>query len=187
MVLHLDADEWPQSSRANERLIDAIRRIDKQGRNAINFEEFVFLPTRKAKEAEHYYFFAPQPRRLMRGWRRDTQLSNTQAGGHKLSPTSSSDMKLAEENFVLRHYIVRNQTHARKKYLNRIFSPDDLKRGWHDNRIKLCARSLTIPDPIHLHQISDPTSQQWDRSEPRETHYWHWDDNTKQKRLETLI
>ena len=186
-VLHLDADEWPQSSKPNERLIDAIRRVDKEGSNAINFEEFVFLPTRKGKEAEHYYFFAPKQQRLMRGWRRDTQLNNTEAGGHELNPTSSRSMKLAEENFILRHYIVRNQTHARKKYLNRIFSQDDLNRGWHNNRIKLCARSLTIPDPIHLHLKSGQNILSWDRSEPRESHYWHWDDNTKRQRLETLI
>ncbi|MCB4411512.1 glycosyltransferase [Synechococcus sp. MU1611] len=186
-VLHLDADEWPQSNRIGERLIDAIRRLDSQGCNAINFEEFVFLPTCKGKEAEHYYFFAPKPKRLMRGWQRATQLSNTKAGGHELSATSAKEVKLADEDFVLRHYIVRSQGHARKKYLNRIFSPDDLKRGWHCNRIQLCARSLTFPDAIHLQQLTGSNSISWNRSEPKTTHYWHWHDNTKTKRLDTLV
>tara|TARA_B100000674_G_scaffold499234_1_gene543038 strand:- start:10895 stop:12367 length:1473 start_codon:yes stop_codon:yes gene_type:complete len=186
-LLHLDADEWPRSSRPGERLIDAIHRVDRQGHNAINFEEFVFLPTNNTSEAEHYYFFAPKPNRLMRGWRRDVQLSNTSDGGHQLRPDATHQLKLAEENFELRHYIVRSQAHARKKYLNRIFSPADLKRGWHGNRLQLCARSLSFPDAMHLQQVSGDASQPLKRSEPKTSHFWHWPDTTKPKRLNTLI
>ena len=186
-VLHLDADEWPQSSKAGERLIDAIGRVHKQGNNAINFEEFVFLPTKNESDAEHYYFFAPKPNRLMRGWRRDAQLSNASDGGHHLRPDATNQLKLAKENFVLRHYIVRSQSHAREKYLNRVFSAADLKRGWHGNRLQLCARSLSFPDAMHLQQVSGDASQPLNRSEPKTSHFWHWPDSTKPKRLNTLV
>ena len=43
-LIHVDADEWLQSPNEGETLLDGIKRVSAQGYNAINFDEFVFLP-----------------------------------------------------------------------------------------------------------------------------------------------
>jgi glycosyltransferase involved in cell wall biosynthesis len=43
-IVHLDADEVMHSYREGETLNEALSRLDAEGWNAANFDEFVFLP-----------------------------------------------------------------------------------------------------------------------------------------------
>ena len=178
-VIHTDADEWLQSPVKGESLREGIVRIDGLGYNAINFEEFVFLPGPDesndlhdySKKLLYYYFFYPHEKRLMRAWKRGCEFNNVATGGHTLGGIG---INLAPEAFILRHYIVLSQQHAVKKYGNREFSDMDLKKGWHGNRLNLDAKRLTLPETRYLKKLPCWDNVNFDRSDPKKTHYWDW-------------
>jgi glycosyltransferase involved in cell wall biosynthesis len=178
-VIHADADEWLHSPRSGESLLEGIQRTAELGFDVINFEEFVFLPARHVtdvprdypREMRRYYFFAPQPVRLMRAWDRRRQFSNIAHGGHLLE---GPDLRLSPEAFVLRHYIVLSQAQAIEKYRDRVFSRQDLAKGWHGNRLDLTEEKLRLPDPAALMELATWDSRELDRSVPHATHYWEW-------------
>ena len=178
-VIHADADEWLHTPVKGESLQEGIARIDKLGYNAINFEEFVFLPNRNEsselpdynKKNLHYYFFSPEKKRLMRAWKTGHVFNNISTGGHKLS---GIDLNLAAETFILRHYITLSLEHAVKKYENRKFSDADLKKGWHGNRLQLDAKRLTLPETHYLKKLACWDDVNFDRTDPKNKHYWDW-------------
>ena len=178
-IIHLDADEWLHSPRDGETLQQAISRLAAGGANAVNFEEFVFLPLGPGLSADHYYFFAPAPQRLIRAWKHRCGFSNQTSGGHRLMGEGETALQVAPENLVLRHRIVHNQRQARRKYLERRFEAAELQQGWHHNRRRLSARQLTFPDPAELQQLHRTDQRQLERIHPHSQHYWHWADATK--------
>lgn len=178
-VIHADADEWMHTRSQGESLLAGIDRISRLGYNAVNFDEFVFLPGPGAvgepldcrRELLNYYFFAPRENRLMRAWSRSNALENVSSGGHLLA---GPDLRLAPEPFILRHYIVLSQEHAIRKYAQRVFSTGDLEKGWHDNRVNLGAARLKLPHSASLEQLPHWQSVALDRSNPRALHFWDW-------------
>jgi glycosyltransferase involved in cell wall biosynthesis len=176
-VIHLDADEIMHSYRPRERLADAIRRIDEQGFNVVNFDEFVFLPVdfsyapdiRGPQSLCRYYFFEPFAPRLMRAWKKAAGLSMVDSGGHVLS---GPDIRLAPETMALRHYIFRDQHHAFDKYAERRFAPEELARGWHGNRITQPMEAFRFPAADRLRALESAESHMFDRSLPVKHHYW---------------
>jgi hypothetical protein len=181
-VMHLDADELPHSGREGETLAAAIARADAAGCNAANFLEFVFLPLEDAGDAadgggffpfRHYYHFAPARHWRMIAWRRDAGLSNLGSGGHLLH---GDGPRLVPEDFVLRHYLFLSQQHAREKYARRRFSPAELARGWHGNRIDIPPARMQFPPAAKLHRLERIEQHALDASRPHRRHYWQWDD-----------
>lgn len=178
-VIHADADEWMHTSVPGETLLEGIIRTDEKGYNAVNFEEFVFLPPPGSVEEPrdckqeflNYYFFAPQENRLMRAWRRAGGFSNVSSGGHVLT---GDGLRLSPEPFVLRHYIVLSQQQAIAKYSTRVFAQRDMEKGWHGNRLNLGAERLQLPDGSVLLNLPDWESTQLDRSDPKSLHFWDW-------------
>jgi len=178
-IIHADADEWLQSPVKGESLLEGITRIDELGYNSIDFEEFVFLPNpdessiflEYEKKFLYYYFFAPRPRRLMRAWKNNCGFSNRSTGGHILK---GDGLKLAPESFVLRHYMALSQEHVMTKYVGRVFSEKDLKKGWHHNRQAMDAEHLKLPETAYLKKLSCWDSVEFDRSDPKQRHYWEW-------------
>ncbi len=72
--MHCDADEVREAAHPYRTLLEGIEDADRQGFNAINFDEFVFLPTDENQsfegndyvaEMHHYYFFEPYPLRRL--------------------------------------------------------------------------------------------------------------------------
>jgi len=178
-VIHADADEWLQSPVEGESLLEGIARFSAEGFNVVNFEEFVFIPTAEVdvthddyrQEILHYYYFAPGKNRRMLAWKRADGLSNLASGGHRLT---GGDIRLAPETFILRHYLVLSYQHAVAKYVGKIFSDEDLERGWHGNRRNLSADRLLLPDAEVLKRLPDWQSKQFDRTSPVARHYWQW-------------
>lgn len=185
-VIHQDADELLQSNREGESLREAILRADRLGANAINFIEMVFIPYGRPytstqdgwPEMLSYYYFSPAPRRLMRVRKKGAGLSMRsspgrveQGGGHLLF---GEDLALHAENFILRHYIVTDQEHAKHKYTERRFATAELARGWHWNRIGFSPQDFLFPEPSRLKWLPDRHSAAFDLSEPHTTHYWQW-------------
>jgi glycosyltransferase involved in cell wall biosynthesis len=181
-VIHLDVDEMPHSCQDGESLAAAIGRADAAGYNAINFEEFVFLPVGLPAAAmephghsyfpfSHYYFYEPHELRLVRAWRRDGGFSNIPDGGHRLT---GNNLRVSPENLVLRHYLFLSQDHAYRKYRQRRYSEDELARGWHGNRVDVSRRQLLFPSTKELHALRRVDQHALDRSRPRTQHYWEW-------------
>lgn len=190
-VMHVDADEILHPSTEGLRLTDVARRADAAGANAVNFEEFVFLPpagqdlTYKNAhlDIKLYYHFAPTFQRLIRLYRRAQGLDNRAAGGHRLK----GNPIIYPQNQVLRHYIGLDQTHLLEKYIGRVFDEAELKKGWHGNRVGLTDKMLSLDrfNPEMFDYLPKATSRSFLRNRPRRQHFWSWGD--KDRSYDTLI
>jgi glycosyltransferase involved in cell wall biosynthesis len=178
-VVHADADEWMHTRQPGETLLQGLGRLSAAGYNAVNFEEFVFLPeSDQAPEPEDckrdflgYYHFAPHRNRLMRAWKRNQGFSNVATGGHVLE---GPGLKLAPEDFVLRHYMVLSHRQAVEKYAARVFPAAEIAKGWHRNRLNLDPERLRLPDPASLRHLLSWQDVELDRTDPKALHYWDW-------------
>ena len=179
-VIHASADEWLCAPGDGVRLIDGIASAERAGFNCINFNEFAFIPVvgrshcheDYSSEMLSYYFIRPVPTpRLMRAWKRESALDNRSSAGHELS---GIDVRLCDETFILRHYIVLGSDHAREKYLHRVFAKDELAKGWHGNRIHLTAEALEIRSCDRVQHLPHKTSKAFRTDLPVQEHYWAW-------------
>jgi glycosyltransferase involved in cell wall biosynthesis len=176
-VIHCDADEIMHSTRTGESLADAIYRIGKSGADVLNFDEFVMLPLREnyfrdltgPQPILEYYFFEPNPKRLMRVWRPGHGLSMAESGGHIIKGAT-----VASESLVLRHYLFRNQQHAYEKYSTRIFDSSELAGGWHGNRYRQPVERFEFPALDMLKTLATPDSREFDKTDVKKLHYWQW-------------
>lgn len=175
--LLLAPDEIMHSYVPDETLASAIARLDKQGYDVINFDEFVFLPVdgdyipdhKGIQPLSHYYFYEPRKPNQMRAWKKTSKVSNIVGAGHVIS---GSDFHLAPETLALRHYLFRNQAHAFEKYAKRVFAADELGRGWHFDRVGQIAAHFAFPPAHELHYLAAPRDRNLERDHPRTTHYW---------------
>lgn len=180
-VIHHDPDEIMEHFQPGKSLRDAICEADELGYNAINFDEFVFIPRPGSDyfqgnyytEVLHYYFFEPSRNRLNRAWKRVMQFRNDASGGHRLEGNS---LLIAPENHILRHYIVLGEEHARRKYLNRSFDKIDLARGWHGNRLNFTHENLLLPSESNfLCELEKYNSKDFCGDKPTAKHFWQWE------------
>lgn len=183
-IVHHDADEIMEHSEPGLTLRDAIEEADKQGYNALNFDEFVFLPepgqdyTGRDYYAEslRYYFFQPSRHRLNRAWKRAANLNNSQSAGHRLQ---GKDVSISPINHILRHYITLGQDHVRRKYLDRSFDSRDLKQGWHLSRQGFTDDNLRLPRGNEtLFRLERYDSKAFRKDAPVTKHFWKWENNS---------
>ncbi len=174
--LHLDIDEVLESDREGEKLAQAVGRVDREGYNVVDFDEYVFIPIEMEYRADcdsfedlaHYYFFSPDQRRLMRAWKAGQGFSNVRSGGHEVE---GDGVRIYPERFSLAHYIFRNQEHAYTKYTERRYDPNEVRRGQHRNRIGFSRESFTFPPRDRLRQRQ---SGRLDNGDRKSLHYWQW-------------
>jgi glycosyltransferase involved in cell wall biosynthesis len=173
--MHLDADEIPESPVRGEPFVERLRRVDAEGYSAVNFDEFVFVPTSAAEKHEgtdyvagmrKYFFFEPHPQRLVRLWKKAPDINLNGSGGHD---ACFEGRRLYPINFVLRHYIALSESHLRRKYTaERVYSPVEVANGWHGWRATLSDVIVRLPEPSELADTS--TDGGWDRSRPATRH-----------------
>lgn len=173
--LHLDADEIPESPRRNDSLIAWLAVADEQGFNAVNFDEYVFVPTDIESRHEggdyvesmsRYFFFEPHPNQLIRAWRSTADIEISSSGGHA---ATFANRRIYPENFVLRHYIALSMEHLLRKYMSeRTYSADEVANGWHGWRPTLTEERLRMPAADELCDIG--TDKGWDKSRPYSKH-----------------
>ena len=190
-VMHVDADEILHPSTDGLRLTDVAKRADAAGFNAVNFEEFVFLPPAGQDltyenahlDIQLYYYFAPTFQRLIRLYRRAQGLDNRSAGGHRLK----GNPIIYPQNQVLRHYIGLDQTHLLGKYIGRVFDESELKKGWHGNRVGLTEEMLSLDrfNTEMFDYLPTVTSRALLRNRPRRQHFWSWGE--KDRSYDALI
>jgi hypothetical protein len=175
-LIHQDADEILEGPEPVRSLRDWIATADSEGYSAINFDEFVFVPTSEDDKYEgtdyvalmrYYYFFEPYPLRLVRGWRKAPDIDLSSTGGHMASFASQ---KIYPIHFVLRHYIALSMRHLREKYLvKRRYSEVEVReRGWHGWRARFRESMVQIPHREDLFRLEG--DETWNRSRPHAKH-----------------
>lgn len=173
--MHYDADEIREAPFPFMNLKEGIYEVDKKGFNAINFDEFVFIPSSfdenyekkdYVEEMKNYYFFEPYKNRRINAWKNLTpKIDLVNSGGHQVR---FDGINIYPENFILRHYIVLSREHAIRKYCKeRIYSKEEVKRGWHGTRATFTPEKLTFPDKSLLKKIN---KNSWDKTDPWKKH-----------------
>jgi glycosyltransferase involved in cell wall biosynthesis len=174
--IHHDADEIRQAPRPWKTLAEGIEAADRDGWNAINFDEFVFLPAHELENYEgagfasamkHYYFFEPSTDHRINAWKKcGGPVDLVSTAGHRVS---FPDRRVAPVAFILRHYIFLSFDHCLRKYTReRTYSKrevEDLK--WHGWRARLAAINVRLPSRAELKHMG---GGDWDRSDPRRSH-----------------
>ncbi|MGL5082747.1 MAG: glycosyltransferase [Microcoleaceae cyanobacterium] len=172
--MHHDADEIRQAPAPYKTLLEGIKDADSQGYNAINFDEFVFLPTEDeecfegrdyVEEMKYYYFFEPTPQRRINIWKKTNEIELYSSGGHQ---ADFLGRRVFPTSFILRHYIVLSRNHAITKYTKRIHSEADLSKGWMLDRANFTPEKLNFPSKNQLKRINE--SGIWDKSYPWTEH-----------------
>lgn len=179
-VMHVDADEIHHASNNGVRLVDLAKRAEAANCNAINFEEFVFVPEKNhdgTKDNSHldilrYYYFAPTFNRLLRLYRRGEGLDNRAGAGHRLQ----GNPRIYPQTQVLRHYITLDQKHLLEKYIGRAFDPSELAKRWHGNRIGLTEEMLDLGRFARrkFDYLPSRDSRAFLRNRLRSRHFWSW-------------
>jgi|GEM_PF-6081436 len=170
--MHHDADEIRQAPKPYRTLLEGIQDVDRQGYNAINFDEFVFMPTSNdesfegkdyVEEMRYYYFYQPDKLYRLNAWKNlNIPVDLTSAGGHHVA---FEGQRIFPVSFILRHYVVLSRTHALQKYLGRVYSmKETVERGWHRVSSSFSPEHLSFPSRDRLKLIS--TDNSWDKSEP---------------------
>ncbi len=174
--IHADADEFRTSNRAGESLADAITRIDREGYNAINFQEFTFISTHEQPEHQpasflqtmrSYYPFLPQPLHRLNAWKNQGQsIDLVTDGGHRVH---FADRKVYHESLHLRHYLYISRNHFVAKYKHRIHQGQELEKSWHgwreraDETMFYCAPAASLrsydPERPWLMDASSPLTR----------------------------
>lgn len=175
-LIHHDADEFRISPDPHRSLAQALFELDEAGYNAVNFQEFTFVPTREAPDHDHprfertmrhYYAFAPSmPHRLNAFKRQDGPVELAWSGGHEVR---FEGLASAPISLFMRHYQFLSRDHAIRKYVeHRPFAAETLARGWHSFRPRLRAEMITLPSQRALREYRGDRSL--DSSAARRTH-----------------
>lgn len=173
--IHHDADEIREAPKPFYNLIEGIEDADRKGFNAINSDEFVFIPTSDkdsfegrdyVKEMRYYYYFKPAELFRVNIWKKTGTLVDLySSGGHTVL---FENRRIYPENFILRHYILLSKRHAIEKYGRRNYSPEELSRGWHGKRASFNPENIRFPEKERLKELS--SNGKWDKSDPWREH-----------------
>jgi len=169
--IHHDADEIRFAPHPYKTLHEGISDVNNAGFTAINFDEFVFLPTSRDESFEdtdyvnemlHYYYFAPKKLRRINAWKSTgKKIDLCSSGGHRVH---FEKIHIYNYNFILRHYIFLSHTHACVKYGSRTHHKSELKRGWHIERHGFDPEKIQLPHKDQLKKVA--TDRALDTSDP---------------------
>jgi glycosyltransferase involved in cell wall biosynthesis len=176
-VMHADADEVHLPPPGHATLAEAIAAADSEGYDAVEFEEFTFIPTREEPDHDHpdfartlrtYYPFRPRERHLVRAFKAGGRaVEIAWSGGHH--PRSSEPFRIAPTPFRMRHYLFLSAEHAARKYGSRRYDPDELADGWHGWRARVEPGQIRLPYARQLRRAE--TDNDLDPSEPWTAHW----------------
>ncbi|MCO6450801.1 MAG: glycosyltransferase [Caldilineales bacterium] len=176
--IHLDADEIREAPPPYKSLHQAIVAVDEAGYNAIDFDEFVFVPASDEESYEGrdfvagmrwYYYFEPgsPDRYRINAWKNQPEIDlHTHAGHQVIFP----GRRVYPQPFILRHYIFLSRAHAHAKYGSRVFAADERARQWHSDRVKLNGGDFSWPSRAALKHLNG--SESFDKSSPWRRHFW---------------
>lgn len=172
--IHLDPDEIRLPPPWAPTLAAGLAEAGRRGFNAVNFSEFVFVPTREAPDHDHgrfmetmrhYYAYAPDASYRVNAWRKQAQRVDlvSSAGHHVAFP----GRRVFGELFPMRHYLFLSRAHAVEKY-RRTYDLDEIVRGWHGWRVLAPSGEFPLPPASELRAYTDDASL--DPRNPRKQH-----------------
>lgn len=174
-VMHVDADEIRLPPPDFGTILEAIEGIDSQGYNAINFVELCFVPTLEAPDHEHpdfqstmrwYYPLRPCMHHRLNLWKRTpVPVELAASGGHRVD---FEGIRVWPTDFPMRHYLFLSAAHAKAKWVDRIYDPEELKRGWHRSRAELRATDIALQSCRELRLYR--SDAELDASDPLSSH-----------------
>jgi hypothetical protein len=150
--MHVDADELRPSPWPGISLARALGRVDEAGFNAVDFQEFTFVPTQEAPDHDHprfadtmrwYYPFRNMEPHLVRAWKRQSsRVSLAASGGHEVV---FSQRRIFPVRFPMRHYQFLSLDQLTHKYAPRNYSPEEVAAGWHGWRPRIGSGRIFLP------------------------------------------
>jgi Glycosyl transferase family 2 len=173
--MHVDADEFRLPPAEHETLAAALAAVDRAGFNAVDFQEFTFVPTREQPDHDHerfldtmrwYYPFSPRRSYQLNAWKsQDGRVDLTSSAGHRVD---FPGLRPYPHPFPMRHYLFLSVEHAMRKYVDRRYDPQELQAGWHRARAALRAENITLLPQAELKPYRSDALL--DASEPRTQH-----------------
>lgn len=159
--IHQDCDEFRLPPPGYDRLADAITDMDRQGYNAIHFDEFTFQPVLEAPDHDHdrfletmrwYYPFSPFPLHRLNAWKASVgAVDLRQSGGHQVQ---FPGRHIAPLHFRMRHYMMLSRAQAIIKY-QRTCDQKSIEQGWHGWRAHPPSGTLLLPPAHALYTYRD--------------------------------
>lgn len=151
-AIHADIDEI-RCGPDGMSLSEAIRQADAEGYNLINFVVYLFLPTLEAPDHESgnfaktmltYRYLEPAYPNQMKGWKHNPGQSVhlADSGGHK---ASVKNPQLWPRDCILRHYPVLSMDHARRKYVEKTYAPEEVAKGMHGWKAHVTTDQMRLP------------------------------------------
>jgi glycosyltransferase involved in cell wall biosynthesis len=173
--VNMDPDEIRISPYPGVSLIEAFARVEREGFNAVNFQEFTFIPTREQPDHDHpnfratmlyYYPFFSRGRQI-KAWKRQNNIVKFAfSAAHQVD---FDGLKVCPTDFFMKHYLFLSTEQAVRKYVRKTYDPAELGRGWHRQRANLKPELIKLPPAEELrHFVSD---HELDSSAPRARHY----------------
>lgn len=198
-IMHADPDEIRQPPPGFATLAEAIQHVDSLGYNAINFQEYTFIPVKEAPDHDHprfretmrwYYPFSPRHPHRLNLWKRSQNplmraMSVLRRAyrarawppllPYDLSSSGGHCVRFAgikpyPYDFIMKHYLVLSLAHAKAKYVEKTFSRAEL--SWHDWRATAKESDFVLPSAQELKEVGPGGTV--DASEPRATHFLEW-------------
>jgi glycosyltransferase involved in cell wall biosynthesis len=174
--IHTDPDEFRLPARSHRTLREALDYVDRQGYNAVNFQEFTFVPTKDSPNhdhphfqttMQHYYPFLPRfPHRLNAWKRQPDRVDLHSSAGHCIR---FSGLRMYPEAFPMRHYLFLSTAHAAEKYAHRTYARAEVQAGWHGWRAGFKPKNLVLPASSELRRYR--SDSELDASNPWTCHY----------------
>jgi hypothetical protein len=176
--MHVDADEIRLPPPSTRSLAHAFAEVERQGYNAVNFQEFTFVPTREAPDHDHphfqdtmrwYYPFSPSAKpHQVKAWKRQASgaVELASSGGHEVQ---FPGVRVWPQWFPMRHYLFLSVLHAVRKYVNRRYDPVEVESGLHRLRAKLRPAMIQLPSQAELRRYR--SDKDLDASRPRAQHF----------------
>ena len=174
--MHLDADEIRLPTAPHHTLAEGFADIARQGYNAVNFQEFTFIPTIESPDHDHgdfrrtmrsYYPFLPVFPHRLNAWRR--QPDRVDLASHAGHRVQFPGLRMYPRSFNLLHYQFLSIAHAGEKYGARRHDAAALARGWHGWREHFRPDAARLPSAKELQTYW--SEDRLDASHPRTRHY----------------
>ena len=156
--LHQDADELRESPWEGLSLYGAIRRVDRLGYDAIDFQVLDFQPTGEEWKAgddlrasfTHWSAAQPDDKLQVKAWRKTADVDLVSSGGHE---ARFPGRRVCPLRFLSRHYPVRSQAHGERKVFRERLSrlaEETQERGWHVHYQRFAPGTSFVRDPATL-------------------------------------
>jgi hypothetical protein len=177
-LMHVDADEIHLPPPGHASIAEALALVDALGYEAVEFEEFTFVPTCEAPDHDHpdfvgtlrtYYPFRPRSPHCVRAYRKqDGPMEIAWSGGHIVRFPHAP--RLYPEPFRMKHYLFLSGAHAERKYPGRKYDEDEIsQRRWHSWRPRLRREHIVLPSVAQVRTTAgdddldstDPWTRHW--------------------------